>query len=158
MVGGNLKFFDDPERMLLRTVDLLNENGLILATPYFDMHVIPEKIKLDLHQTIGLPLSVFQNSSYKENMKMYNKFEIMFEERNVLTSESDEEIEYYCNSVISRAAEMNRIVDPDVIEIMFNRLFKIRKTINKIRPYQGYSVLVLRYRKAVYPNRYVALF
>jgi hypothetical protein len=41
---------------------------------------------------------------------------------------------------------------------MYDRLYEIKKMSNDLRPYQMYSVLVLRYRKAVYPNRFVELF
>ena len=95
---------------------------------------------------------------YKEIMKLYNKLEIIFEERNNLVQETEEELNYYCKSTIGRTCEMLKIDDADIYKAMYERLYDVKKMSNDLRPYQMYSILVLRYRKSTYPNRFVELF
>lgn len=158
MVGGNLKFFDNPDIMMAKCLDMLKDGGIILATPYYEIKKMPKRIASKVETELGIPMTAFNNFSYKYVMKMFNKFEIVFEERNSLTQETDEEIKYYVQSVISRACKINSINDLQIQKAMERRLFKIRKLINITRKYQEYVILVLRYRKSVYPNRYTALF
>ena len=158
MVGGNLKFFNDPENMLLKCLDMLNDGGYILATPYYEIKKIPNNISNKVNKILGIPISAFSNFSYKDIMKMYNKLEIVFEERNILTQETEEEIEYYCKSIISMACKIHSITNKEIYNIMYKRILNIRKLINSTRKFQEYAILVLRYRKSVYPNRYTPLF
>lgn len=158
MVGGNLKFFPDSSKMLSRCIDMLVDGGYILATPYYGIKTIPKKLAKRMHDVIGIKLDKSFDDSYKEIMKLYNKFEIIYEEKNDLTLETKEEINSYCNSVVDRACEINKIKDTEIKRAIFSRLLEIRQVINQSRKYQKYCVLVLRYRKKIYPNRYVALF
>lgn len=158
MVGGNLKFFDNPEKMMSKCISMLSDGGYILATPYYEIKKMPRNVINHVHNALGIPISAFSNFTYKDIMKIYNKLEIVFEERNALTQETDEEIDYYCRSIISRACKINSINNKDASEAMYKRLFDIRKLINSTRFFQEYVILVLRYRKSVYPDRYTALF
>lgn len=158
MVGGNLKFFGSPEKMMSRCIEMIKDGGFILATPYYEVKRTPEKIAKNIHKMLGIPMSAFSNFTYKKVMDLYNKLEIIFEERKTLTQETNQEIEYYAQSVISRACKIHSITNQDIYDAMYKRLVKIRKLINSTRPYQEYVILVLRYRKSVYPNRYTALF
>jgi len=119
---------------------------------------MPQKLVKRTHSALGIPLNAFTKFSYKDMMKLYNKLEIVFEERNKLVQETDEELAYYCKSVIDRACQIHKINNKEVYEVMYNKLFSIRKLINEGRPYQEYCVLVLRYRKSVYPSRFTPLF
>ena len=91
-------------------------------------------------------------------MKLYNNLEIVFEERNNLAQETEEELNYYCKCTIDRACKMLKIENKEIYQAMYDRLYEIKKMSNDLRPFQMYSVLVLRYRKSVYPNRFVELF
>ena len=158
MKTGNLKFFSDPQKMLSRCVEMLADGGYILASPYYQIRPIPQKLSRRMHDTLGIPLNAFLDFSYKETIKLFNKFEIFYEDRNALVPETEEELNYYCASVIDRACEIYHITDKKVYDVMHQRFFDIRKLINQSRYYQEYCVLVLRYRKSIYPHRYVGLF
>lgn len=158
MVGGGLKFFPDPASMLERCIGMLRDGGYILATPYYQVRPIPKGLVQRTHKGLGIPLAAFANFSYKQVMALFNKLEVVYEDRNGLLPETKEEIQYYCTSVIDRAYSMHQMDDHRLYQAMFRRLFDIRALINASRPYQEYAVLVLRYRKSVYPRRYVPLF
>ena len=158
VVGGNLKFFSDPSKMLSRCVEMLVDGGYILASPYYQVRPTPQALMQRMHDVIGIPKKSFIGFSYKETMELFNTFEIMYEDRNVLLPETKAEIDYYCSSVIDRACAIRGIKDPGVYRIMYQRLLGIRQLINESRRYQEYCVLVLRHRKSVYPHRYVGLF
>jgi SAM-dependent methyltransferase len=155
VVGASLGFFPDPQKMLGKCVSMLCDGGYILAAPFYVIKTIPENLIKRAQNIFGItPTQV----PYKEIMKLYNKLEILFEEHNSLIEETDEELHYYCKSTVERACQMLGIDDKDVYRAMYDRLFEVKKMSNDLRPYQRYVVLVLRYRKAVYPNRFVELF
>ena len=155
VVGASLGFFPDPQGMLNKCVNMLHDGGYILAAPFYVTEPIPDDLIKRAQNVFGItPTQV----PYKEIMKLYNKLEIMFEEHNTLIEETDEELHYYCKSTIDRACKMLALDDKDVYGAMYDRLFDIKKMSNDLRPYQRYIVLVLRYRKSVYPNRFVELF
>lgn len=95
---------------------------------------------------------------YKEITGLYRGFEIIFEEKNSIFQETEEELNYYCESTIKRACEIREIKDEQLYKALHGRLYEIKKMSNDLRPYQSYTVLVLRYRQSVYPNRFVELF
>jgi 2-polyprenyl-3-methyl-5-hydroxy-6-metoxy-1,4-benzoquinol methylase len=154
-VGASLGFFPNPAKMLDRCVSMLNDGGYILASPFYVIKKIPEVLIKRAQKVFGItPTRV----SYKEIMKSYNKLEVIYEERNNLVKETKGELDYYCKSTIDRACQMLGITDQKIYQAMYQRLFEIKKMSNDLRPYQMYSVLVLRYRKSIYPNRFVELF
>lgn len=144
--------------MLENCLNLIQDGGHLLCTPYYEIKKAPTSLNQRLHKTINLPSSAFGGFSYKEVMELYNKFEIIYEEKNSLTLETEREIEYYCHSVVHRACSIHGCAEKDIYEALYNRLFEIRRVINESRKYQKYLVLVLRYRRSVYPKRFVALF
>lgn len=154
-VGASLGFFPDPPRMLERCIKMMNDGGYILASPFYVTKPLPDSLVKRAQKVFDItPTSV----PYKEIMKLYNKLEIIFEERNELIQETEEELHYYCKNTIDRACNMLKISNEEVYNSMYDRLYEIKKMSNDLRPYQMYSVLVLRYRKMVYPNRFVELF
>lgn len=155
IVGASLGFFPDPDKMLERCVSFLVDGGFVLSSPFYVTKKIPDKLLNKAKKVFGI---IPTRISYKEIMKTYNKLEILFEEHNSLIQETDEEINYYCKSTIDRACEMLKINDELIYKAMYDRLFEIKKMSNDLRPYQRYVVLVLRYRKSTYPNRFVELF
>lgn len=154
-IGASLGFFPDPEKMLGRCIEMLRDGGYVLAAPFYITKPFPEHLVRRAQEIFGItPTSV----SYKEIMQMYNKFEIIYEDRNELIPETDEELHYYCKSTIDRACTIRDVNDKKVYDTMYERLFEVKKMSNELRPYQRYSVLVLRYRSSVYPYRFVELF
>jgi len=154
-IGASLGFFPDPTKMLDKCVTMLEDNGYILASPFYVTKAIPQSLIKRAQKVFGItPTRV----SYKEIMKSYSKLEIIFEERNNLVKETEEELDYYCKNTTDRACKMLTITDKKIYKTMYERLYEVKKMSNDLRPYQMYTVLVLRYRKSVYPNRFVELF
>lgn len=155
VVGASLGFFPDPSKMLEKCVSMLEDGGYILVAPFYVTKPLPTSLVKRAQKVFEItPTSV----PYKEIMSLYNKLEIIFEERNDLIEETEEELHYYCKSTIERACKMLKINDENIYNAMYDRLYEVKKMSNDLRPYQMYSVLVLRYRKSVYPNRFVELF
>jgi 2-polyprenyl-3-methyl-5-hydroxy-6-metoxy-1,4-benzoquinol methylase len=155
VVGASLGFFPDPKKMLDNCISMMKDEGYLLASPFYVTKKIPKSLIERAKKVFGItPTSV----SYKEIMKLYNNLEIVFEERNDLIPETEEELHYYCKGTIDRACKMLKINDQDLYKAMYNRLYDVKKMSNDLRPFQMYSVLVLRYRKSIYPNRFVELF
>ncbi len=158
IVGGNLVFFPDPEKMLVKCLKMLRDGGYMLATPYYMVTQMPESLIARVHSTLGIPLASFSHFSYKDVVKLYSKLEIIYEDQNELHQETDEEIAFYCKSVINKTCKIYAIENDQIYDLMLHRLFEIRKLINETRLYQKYDVLILRYREAMYPHRYTPLF
>jgi glycyl-tRNA synthetase (class II) len=91
-------------------------------------------------------------------MKHYKDLEIVYEDRNELSQETEEELAHYCTSTVERAMTMLQLNNIEVKQAIYDRLYDIKKMSNDLRPYQRYSVLVLKYRSDIYPNRFVELF
>lgn len=154
-IGASLGFFPDPAKMLERCIGMLEDGGHILASPFYVTKPLPQALVKRAQKVFDItPTGI----PYKEIMRSYNKLEVIFEERNSLVQETKEELNYYCKCTIDRACKMLDITDKKVYEAMYKRLYEVKKMSNDLRPYQMYSVLVLRYRKTVYPNRFVELF
>lgn len=154
-VGASLKFFPDPEKMLNDCISILNDGGYILASPFYVTRAIPDDLIKRAQKVFGITPTIV---SYKEIMRLYNNLEIIYEDQNELIQETEDELKYYCKSTIDRACEIRNIKDQKVYDAMFERLLEVKKMSNDLRPCQQYTVLVLRFRKSVYPNRFVELF
>lgn len=155
IIGASLKFFLNQNKMLGKCVSLLKDGGYILASPFYVTRKIPSELITRAEKVFGITPT---NETYKEIMRMYNGFEIMYEDKNVLIQETKEEIRHYSLSTSNRACKILDTDDKKVFETIFNRILEIKTMSNKLRPYQNYSVLVLRYRNKIYPNRFVELF
>ncbi|MBV8687180.1 MAG: class I SAM-dependent methyltransferase [Alphaproteobacteria bacterium] len=154
-LGGGLRFFPNPDGIIARLPQLLVDGGCILASPFYVRSEIPQELLERGRRVFGvLPTT----EGYDEVMAPYLRYEVIYESRKELAIESDEQVRNYCRSTIERAARFHQIDDRDWKEEMFDRLFEVRQTSNALRPYQGYNVLVLRYRASTYPHRYVELF
>lgn len=158
VIGGNLRFFSDPKKMLAKCVALLPDAGYLLASPYYSLKKQPKSGVKRASRTLGIPSSAFKNFSYKNVMSQFGNLEIIFEDKQTLIPETKREIEYYTHSIVEKACEMHKLTDPNLYEALYRRLLKIREAINETRHYQAYVVLVLRYRKSVYPKRFWALY
>lgn len=153
--GAALRFFPDPEKMLKRSLSFLEDGGKILSTEFYTIKPIPKELIKKAQKVFNItPTEV----PYKEVMKIYRGLEIVYEERNILVQETPDELAHYCKSTIDRACKMLKIDGKSVYEAMYDRLYQIKEMSNLLRPYQNYNVLVSRYRKSTYPDRYVELF
>ncbi len=156
IAGAALKFFPNPEITVQRITErYLLEGGYLLVCPFYAVKEIPEELIERARNIFGITITT---TGYKETMSLYKNFEIVYEDRSSIIEETIDELTHYCNSTIERACAVRDIEDAEVKKAMFKRLMEIRVMSNVLRPYQNYSTLVLRYRKAVYPNRYVELF
>lgn len=155
VVGAALGFFPDPAKMMDKCLSMLEDGGFVLASPFYVTKEIPQELVERAQKVFEItPTSV----GYKEIMKDYNKLEVLYEDRNTLEKETEEELHHYCKSTTDRAVKMLGIDDEEVYKTLYDRLYEVKEMSNDLRPYQMYSVLVLRYRKDVYPNRFVELF
>lgn len=155
IIGASLKFFPNPEEMLKICLDHLENGGFILASPFYIKSPIPESLISEFKKVFGIRPTT---EPYKDIIKLYRGLEIVYEERNDLVEETEDELEHYCHSTIERVCKEKNIDNEKLYYAMYERLMEIKKMSNKLRPYQKYSVLVLRYRKDIYPSRYVELF
>lgn len=156
IVGGGLQFFPDPKKMKDKCIEFIKDGGYLLASPFYIKEEIPQELIEKAKKVFGITVTI---QSYKEIMKMYTDLEIIYEDRNDLIMETEEEIKEYCRATTERAVKiLNKEDDKEIYNVIYDRLYSIKEMSNKLRPYQMYSVLVLRYRKNIYPNRYVELF
>jgi hypothetical protein len=116
---------------------------------------VPEPVVEQARAAFGITPTL---ERYDEVMRPYRELEILYEDRCELALEPADEIERYCDATIKRFEETTADLAPDAITAAKNRLRAVRLASNALRPYQRYSVLVLRYRQATYPARYVELF
>ncbi len=155
IIGAGFQFFNDPKEAIRKTVEYIQDGGYLLASPFYIKKNIPQSLINEFKTVFGITPTV---AGYKDIMSMFRDLEILYEDKNDLVEETEEELQHYCKCTIERACEIRQISDPLVKKSMFDRLYRIKEMSNKLRPYQSYSVLVLRYRKSVYPNRFVELF
>ncbi len=155
IVWWALKFFPDPKKMLNRIFNFIDDGWLILASPFYWVWNMPKNLIEEARSVFWFTIT---SEPYKDIMELYNKLEIVYEERKKLELETDAEIKHYCISVIDLFVEKMWINDDNIFNVMYDRLYKIKKMSNELRKYQEYSVLVLRYRKKFYPKRLVELF
>ncbi len=155
IVGAALRFFPDPQRMLARCADLLGDSGYLLAAPFYTTSDIPQSLLQEAERVLGI---VPTTDRYKHVMSLYRGFQIVFESRQAIEMETAEELHHYCDSTAMRALRLLGQTDDRVYRVIYDRLMSIKDLCNRLRPYQAYSSLVLRYRSSEYPNRYVELF
>jgi len=155
--GASLRFFQNPQKMIDNlTSNIFEEKGTILASEFFVHTQIPQGLIDDFYKIFDIYPT---NSIYKDVMTMYKGFDIFYESKHSPTPETTEELEHYCHSTISKYESEKQIkLDEEVFNIMYGRLFQIKKMSNILREYQQYNVLVMNYDKKVYPNRYIELF
>ncbi len=155
IVWWALKFFPDPDKMINRITNFLEDYWLILASPFYGVWNMPKELIEKAKKVFWFTIT---SEPYKEIMKLYNKFEIIYEERKKMELETEKEIKYYCKSTIDFAVKKLNINDENIYKALYERLYEVKKMSNELRKYQEYSILILRYRKDIYPNRLVELF
>lgn len=155
VVGAALRFFPNPETIIQRIVAFFQNEGYLLSAEFYTDSRIPSKILRKASRVFGITPT---NTDYKNVMKVYQGLELVYEDKNEITEETDEEIHHYTRSTVDRAIKDRNIQDNKVKDLLYKRLYEIKKTANTLRPYQRYNVLVHRFRKSIYPHRYVELF
>ena len=156
IIGAALKFFPDPQKVIDRIITAyLVDGGILLASPFYITERIPDDLVEHAKSVFGITITT---ENYKEIMRLYSGFEILYENRCDTVPETDAELQHYCESTVKRACRIRKIADNEIAYAMHTRLMEIKRMSNDLRPYQKYAVLVLRYRSTVYPYRYAELF
>lgn len=155
VLGAALGFFADPMQMLNNIRSMVGEIAFILAAPFYAVKEVPQDVVRKAQQVLDITPTIH---GYKDIMRLYNGFIVDFEDRQESVPETDSEIQHYCTSTITRACKELNINDSESYDKLYARLYAIKQICNELRQYQRYSVLVLKYDKAMYPNRYVEIF
>lgn len=156
ILGAALGFFENPEKMINNLKELLEDDGMILVSPYY---LKGDKLPKDLIEKTKKVIEINPtNFDYYEAIKPYENFEVLYENRKEIIPETEEQMEKYSRETINTACKFHNITDEEIIEYMYQRMYEIKNICNELHKYFGYSVIVLRYRKNIYPNRYVELF
>ncbi len=157
LLGAGLGFFPNPKLMFERCITMLKEGGYILASPFYIKKPIPQDLLSEAKEVFGIYPTT---QGYKSIMDIYlnSGLELMFEERKDIIPETEKELAFYTKCTIDRACLELGITNNEIYETMYKRLYSVKEMSNKLREYQSFSVLVLRYRQATYPNRFVELF
>ncbi|NRF25479.1 methyltransferase domain-containing protein [Vibrio coralliilyticus] len=155
VVGAGLGFFPQPNLMINKIQSLFGDEGYLLASPFYVTKDIPSELIDEAQKVFGINPT---NSSYKEVMELYKGFDIYYEDRLKPELETTSELAHYCDSTITRACKINDVSSEIIYKKMYDRLYKIKDLSNRLREYQEYSILVLKYERKEYPNRFVELF
>lgn len=155
VVGAALGFFSNPSAMIKNIFTMVDDHAYVLASPFYAFNEVPADIVKESQRILGITPTT---QNYKQIMKLYHGFDIEYEDRLDSIPETDDEIKHYCESTVSRACQELKIADNYRYMLLFERLKEIKQICNKLREYQKYSVLVLKYNRDYYPNRYVEIF
>lgn len=156
IIGAAIQFFSDRKRVIDIFADLLEDGGIILASPYYlTNEPLPQNYIEDAQRVIGIMPT---NFDYYVAMDFYKEFEILYQSRKDVVPETKEQMEKYTLDTIKRSCMFSNITDQEVIDIMKQRLYEVKEVCNRLHTYHSYSVLVLRYTEKVFPNRFVELF
>lgn len=153
--GASLRFFPDPQKMLDCAIDWLTDPGYILSCEFYIVTPIPKNLIEQAKKVFNIEVT---QVGYKDVMKIYKNLELIYEERNAIFRETEEELQFYCHSTTKRACDLLKIKDQKIYNAIFERLYEIKSMSNLLRDYQNYNVLVHRYRKKFYKSRFVELF
>lgn len=155
VLGAALGFFDNPSLMMKNILSMIDESAYVLASPFYGIKEMPNELVVESRRILGITPTI---KNYKEIMKLYHGFDIEYEDRSESIPETEDEISHYCHSTITRACQDRNIVDNHLYKTLYDRLYEIKAVCNRLREYQRYTVLILKYNRAHYPNRYVELF
>lgn len=156
ILGAGLGFFSNPKEILEKCIKMLDENGLILASPYYVNNFIPLNIEDEAKKILEINPT---NKMYKDIMSIYlnSGLEVIYEERKDIIQESEWEMNNYVQNTTERIMKKYSF-ESETIEYIKNRLFSIKKICNDLRPFQKYSVIILRKREKIFPKRFIELF
>ena len=156
ILGAALGFFDEPEKLIANLNELLVDGGMILVSPYYlkgdklpDALIDRTKKVIEINPT---------NFDYTTAIKLYENYEVLYENRKDIIPETCEQMKKYSRDTINMACKLNGITDNEIRDYMYKRMYEIKDVCNELHKYFGYSIIVLRYRKNIYPNRFIELF
>jgi hypothetical protein len=155
ILGASLGFFKEPHLVRENLTSLIEDDAYILASPFYATKQMPKEILNKAHQILGITPTI---QGYKEIMRLYNKFELHYEDRLSSVKETKDELKHYSESTIDRAMKELDISNNTVYDSLYKRLYDIRDICNEIREYQNYSIVVLKYNRRNFSKRYVELF
>ncbi len=156
LVGAALRFFSDPQKALDHiTNDLLEDDGLLLSCEFYVEKKIPKTLVEKAKKIFNMTVT---QQDYKEVMKVYKGLTLLYEDRNTIEMETDEELEHYTVSSIQKFDKENPGYSKEALKVMHDRLLEIKQMSNELRPYQRYNVLVHKKDSRIYPGRYTELF
>ncbi len=155
VLGAALGFFKEPNTMLCHLKNYFNDSGYILASPYFGIADIPNELIKQCQSVIGITPTAMPYSFVRN---VYENFEIVYESRKRIELETQEQMKKYTEDTIQRCCNIKNITSEEIYQVLFNRLYEIKSISNELHKYQAYSVMVLRYLKEIYPNRFMELF
>lgn len=154
-VGAALGFFPDPPVMAHRLVSLVEDGGHVLAAPFWSDTELPEEIQAVRRDVFGITSMMETRANA---LDLFRGLDVLYQADHTLTPETNEQIAHYCRSTVERACRQASIYNPRIREAMMERLRSVKEATNRLRAHQHYTVLVLRYDAATYPQRYVELF
>lgn len=156
IIGAAIRFFDEPQKALLKMAkNMLQENGYILSCEFYVKKTIPQQLVNEAREVFDITVT---QQGYKDVMRHYQGLTLLYEERNDIELETEQELAHYCHSTIERFSKNSPQYTKELLDVMYNRLYKIKDMSNRLRPYQKYSVLVHKMDKRIFPNRYTELF
>jgi SAM-dependent methyltransferase len=154
-VGAALGFFPDPAAMAQRAVGLLEDGGYLLAAPFWCDTTLPEEVAAIRRDVFGIRTPM---ETRAQVLGLFRGLDVVYQADHTLAPETDDQIDSYARSTVARACKQAGICDPHVRDAMHARLRLVKGATNRLREHQRYTVLVLRYTAATYPDRYVELF
>ncbi len=157
IIGAAIQFFKDKEKFIEIISNLLEDGGLILASPYYlKDNPLPEELIKESENVIEITPT---NFGYETAMNFYKNFEIIYQSRKDIIIETKCQMEKYAYDTVRRSCELSNITcNQEAFNYLYQRLYEIKNICNRIHSYHSYSVLVLRFTKKIYPNRFVELF
>ncbi len=155
VVGAALGFFPDPQAMARRLVGFLEDGGYVLAAPFWCDEPLSAEAAAVRRDVFGITGPM---ETYDDVMEMFQGLDVFHEAHHIPRPESPAAIERSCVATVDRICAQARIRAPKVRNAMVERLYLVKNSTNFLRRYQRYTVLVLRYDRTSYPNRYVELF
>jgi len=156
IIGAALRFFDEPEKIIEKCVkDFWESEGYLLSCEFYIVKDIPQSLVEKAYEVFGIHIT---QVPYKDVMSVYEGLELIYEDRKKPIPETEKELQYYCKCTIDRVVQEKGIKEEGIYKALFDRLYLIKKMSNDLREYQNYNILVHRYRKDLFPNRYVELF
>lgn len=157
IIGAAIQFFKDKERLVDILSTLLEDGGIILASPYYlKGKTLPNDLIQEAEKVIEITPT---NFGYNVAMDYYKNFEIIYQSRKDIIIETKYQMEKYTYDTIRRSCELSNIsYNQEIFSYLYQRLYEIKNVCNKIHSYHSYSVLVLRFTQQIYPNRFVEMF
>lgn len=156
VMGASIQFFQRCDAVMQKLLNLLDDGGYILVSPYYLKDgPLPCDIIEDAQRVINIYPTDF---GYDKALEFYKDFEILYASRKDIIIETEEQMQKYVSDTIERCCATKNIIDREIKQLLYERLYEIKTVCNRIHNYHAFAVMVLRYEKIVYPNRFVELF